>query len=97
MTLEQVAARAGLTRNYIGEIENGNRDPRLTTIIKLAKALQQEPGAFFAHDGISSEGHEFGRLIEVVPHPVRDPVEALVRLLTPKSRGRGHGQGQSNN
>lgn len=39
MTLEQLSERSGLTPNYIGTIENGRRDPSLSTVLALAKGL----------------------------------------------------------
>jgi transcriptional regulator with XRE-family HTH domain len=47
MTLEELAARAGLTPNYVGTIEMGKRDPSLSTIVELAKGLDISPGEFF--------------------------------------------------
>jgi transcriptional regulator with XRE-family HTH domain len=40
LTQEQLAARAGLTREYIARLEAGKYDPSLSTIEKLAKALK---------------------------------------------------------
>ena len=40
LTQEQLAERAGLTREYIARLEAGRYDPTLSTIEKLAKALR---------------------------------------------------------
>jgi transcriptional regulator with XRE-family HTH domain len=40
MTQEQLAARAGVTREYIARLEAGRYDPSLSTIERLAKALK---------------------------------------------------------
>lgn len=40
ITQEDLAERADFHVNYIGGIERGIRNPSLTTIIKLAKALK---------------------------------------------------------
>jgi transcriptional regulator with XRE-family HTH domain len=37
---EQLAAQAGLNRSYLGEIERGRAMPTLTTVAKLANALE---------------------------------------------------------
>lgn len=47
MTLEELAERAGLTPNYINEIENGHRDPSLSTVFSIAEGLGVEPGDLF--------------------------------------------------
>ncbi len=39
LTLEALGAGSGLTPNYIGGIETGQRDPSLSTMRKLAAGL----------------------------------------------------------
>jgi transcriptional regulator with XRE-family HTH domain len=38
---------AGLNRNYVGDIENGRRNPCLDNILKLADALNVPPSELF--------------------------------------------------
>jgi len=40
MSQEDLAKRAGLSREYIGRLETGHHDPSLSTLVKLAKALK---------------------------------------------------------
>ncbi len=40
---EELAVRAGIHRTYIGGIERGERNPTLTMIHRLAKALGVSP------------------------------------------------------
>jgi transcriptional regulator with XRE-family HTH domain len=47
MTQEQLAHAAGVGRSYVGEVENGVRNPTLTTIWQLAAALKVSPRSFF--------------------------------------------------
>nr|WP_230322770.1 helix-turn-helix transcriptional regulator [Cellulomonas hominis] len=49
LTQEQLAHAAGVGRTYIGEAENGVRNPTLTTIWQLAVALHVSPRSFFPH------------------------------------------------
>ena len=42
-TLEQFADAAGMNELQIGHIERGASDPKLSTILKLAKALKVRP------------------------------------------------------
>jgi transcriptional regulator with XRE-family HTH domain len=45
MTQGQLADAAGVMRTYIVRLEAGRYDPRLSTILKLAKALRVAPEA----------------------------------------------------
>ena len=47
-TQEDVAAEAGMHPTALSMIETGSREPRIDSIIRLAFALDIEPGAFFA-------------------------------------------------
>jgi transcriptional regulator with XRE-family HTH domain len=42
-TLEEVAARAGLSRAFVGQIEAGNANPTLASLTSLARALGSDP------------------------------------------------------
>jgi transcriptional regulator with XRE-family HTH domain len=41
---EELSFRAGLHRTEIGQLERGNRDPKVSTLIKLSGALSLPPG-----------------------------------------------------
>ena len=40
---DELAHRAGLHRSHIGLLENGKRDAQLTTVFRLASALEVPP------------------------------------------------------
>lgn len=44
---EELADRAGIHRTYIGGIERGERNPTLTMIHRLARALDVPPSRLF--------------------------------------------------
>jgi len=44
MTQEQVADRSGVHATEISRIEAGKRDPRVSTVLRLAQALDVKPG-----------------------------------------------------
>lgn len=48
LSQEALAAIAGMGAKHLGEIERGNHDPRFTTILKLARALELAPGELIA-------------------------------------------------
>jgi transcriptional regulator with XRE-family HTH domain len=47
MTQEAVAFRAGLSPNYVGDVERGERNLGLENIYRLADALGISPSRFF--------------------------------------------------
>jgi transcriptional regulator with XRE-family HTH domain len=79
LTLEQLASASGLTPNYIGTIENGKRDPSLSTVMALAKGLQTEVAELFGGvEGLSHSATELGRLFDEVP---KDTQRAILLIL----------------
>lgn len=47
LTQEQVAERSGVQAGEISRIENGKRDPQVSTMLKIAKAVGVSPGRLF--------------------------------------------------
>jgi transcriptional regulator with XRE-family HTH domain len=47
LTQEELAARAGLNRNYVGMIEREQNSPTVDTLEKLATVLNVHPKVFF--------------------------------------------------
>jgi len=43
LTQEQLAELAGVDRNYIGQIERGERNVALVNIVRIAHALKVQP------------------------------------------------------
>jgi len=48
LSQEALAHEAGLSAKHVGEIERANKDPRLTTVLRLADALEMRSGELFA-------------------------------------------------
>lgn len=44
LTQEQVAERSGVHATEVSRIEAGKRDPQISTLLKLAKAVELPPG-----------------------------------------------------
>lgn len=44
LTQEQVAERSGVHATEVSRIEGGKRDPKVSTLERLARALKVEPG-----------------------------------------------------
>jgi transcriptional regulator with XRE-family HTH domain len=43
LTQEEVASRSGVQQGEISRIERGERDPQVSTLIRLAEALEVAP------------------------------------------------------
>lgn len=44
LSQEQVAERSGVHATEVSRIEAGKRDPRVSTVLRLAKAVELNPG-----------------------------------------------------
>lgn len=55
---DEFAARARIHRSHIGLLENGRRDPQLTTILRVAKALGLTPAQLLDFDPVSESIEE---------------------------------------
>ncbi|HET9954901.1 MAG TPA: helix-turn-helix transcriptional regulator [Polyangiaceae bacterium] len=87
LTLEQLAERAGLTPNYIGTVENGRRDPSLSTVLALARGLGAAPGELLGGVGeLSPTSTEAATLIETLLPDVQVAILELLRMLSRKRR-----------
>jgi transcriptional regulator with XRE-family HTH domain len=80
MTLEELAQSADLTPNYVGTIEIGRRDPSLTTIIALAKALGVHPAELLGTvPELSPHSEEAARLFDDAPPEMQEAVLQILR------------------
>ena len=87
LTLEQLAERAGLSANYVGSIENGQRDPSLSTVLALAKGLRIAPAELLGGvKELGPVGVEAGRLIESAPPDVQRAALDLLRAVARRRR-----------
>jgi transcriptional regulator with XRE-family HTH domain len=48
LSQEVLGLEAGLQRNYISSLELGEKQPSITTVFKLAAALNMKPGKLIA-------------------------------------------------
>jgi transcriptional regulator with XRE-family HTH domain len=90
MTLEQLAESSKLTPNYIGTIENGKRDPSLSTVLALAKGLRVPPAELFGGiQDLSPPATEAGLLFDGSPTDVQDAVLQILRSVSKRKRLKG--------
>jgi CheY-like chemotaxis protein len=67
---EELAARAGLHRTYVSEVERGERNPSITSIEKLAQALEVSFTSLFDRTGRPSESREAVEILLVEDNPI---------------------------
>jgi transcriptional regulator with XRE-family HTH domain len=85
--LEQLAERSGLTPNYIGTVENGRRDPSLSTVLALARGLGVAPGELLGGvDKLSPLAIEAAQLIEGMAPDLQAATLELLRLTSRRRR-----------
>jgi transcriptional regulator with XRE-family HTH domain len=83
LTLEQLAERSGLTPNYIGTVENGRRDPSLSTVLALAKGLAVAPGELVGGASDSNlTSTEVLNLVQSLSPELQEGLLDFLRVLT---------------
>lgn len=82
MTLEQLSERASLTPNYIGTVENGYRDPSLSTLMAIAQGLGAPLCELFGprHE-LSDRGTEMARMFQNMSPEMQAAVLKVLLLL----------------
>jgi transcriptional regulator with XRE-family HTH domain len=87
LTLEQLAERAGLTPNFVGSVENGQRDPSLSTVLALAKGLRTPLAELLGGvRDLGPEALEAAHLFESATPEVQDAVLRLLRAVSRRRR-----------
>ena len=80
MTLNQLAEEAELSPNYLGSLENGQRDPSLSTVQRLADAFRVSVGELVGdREELTGEIREAAELFDRAPRDVRASVKAMLR------------------
>lgn len=88
MTLSELEERTGITANYIGSVENGQRDPGLSTVLRIARGLGIVPGELLGLPELSPLAIEAGKLMSGLPASVRKPLTNTLRALAAWEAGR---------
>jgi transcriptional regulator with XRE-family HTH domain len=87
LTLEQLAERSSLTPNYIGTVENGRRDPSLSTVLALAKGLGVPAGELLGSTGEQgTTSSEAAALLESLSPDHQAALLELLRVLARRKR-----------
>lgn len=87
MTLEELATAANLSANYIGTVENGRRDPSLTTLTQLARALNIQVSELFGPEPErSSTASTMAALLESAPPVMQKGVLQFLSAVARRPR-----------
>ncbi|HVU05521.1 MAG TPA: helix-turn-helix transcriptional regulator [Polyangiaceae bacterium] len=88
LTIEELSERSGLTPNYVGTVEIADRDPSLSTVVALARALGTSPGELLGGGAghLSPMALEAARLFDSAGAEVQDAVLRLLRAVQKKRR-----------
>ncbi|HEU4407788.1 MAG TPA: helix-turn-helix transcriptional regulator [Polyangiaceae bacterium] len=82
LTLEKLAEQSNLSPHYLSGIENGRRDPSLSTILAIARGLGVAPGDLLGRTGkLSPAGLEAGRLFDQAPEGVKEGILTILRAM----------------
>lgn len=82
LSLADLAERVGLTSNFIGTIENGMRNPSISTVLSLARGLGAPPAELIAEAyGLSSSGLETARLFNELAVRAQNPFIEVLRVV----------------
>jgi len=69
MSLERLAKLTGLTKGYVSKIENSDKAPPFSTLIKVANALNTDISLLIAEDSEIPEN--INLCISIIPHSGR--------------------------
>jgi transcriptional regulator with XRE-family HTH domain len=99
-TLDQFAEACGVTPNYLGTLENGRRDPHISTLVSIARALGCSLADLLAEpDGdVSPRGIEVGRLFDQASPQAQEAAAHVLRVLVKQGGGsapQGKGAGKT--
>ena len=84
--LFELAERTGLTPNYLGSIELGNRDPSLSTMKKIARGFDLTLAELLGPGEISPAAYEAALLLAKAPHDVQEAIERILACFVRKPR-----------
>ncbi len=88
-TLERLAEESGLSAHYLSNLENDGRDPSLSSIEAVSRALGAEPADLLGGvKDVHPEAADAARVYETLPKDAQALVLALMRMLSSSSATR---------
>jgi transcriptional regulator with XRE-family HTH domain len=82
LSREVVAEKAGISANYLGEIERGEKWPTLDMIERIAAALQVSPPTFFEYEAEEVDNNVLlSKLQRLLSDRSTDQLQRAFRIL----------------
>ena len=93
LTIEQLAERAELSKNFIGAVERGEKNPSLGTLVAIARGLEVAAGALLVSmmpgenpEELSPRDFQMLESFRALPDELKNIVLALADALAPYFR-----------
>ncbi len=82
LSRESVAERAGISTNYLGEIERGEKWPTLDIVERIANALEVSPSSFFEYEAQEVDHNILlSKLHQLLSERSTDQLQQAMRIL----------------
>lgn len=87
LTLDDLSERARLSPHYLSTLENDRRDPHVSTLLAVAKALRVDPAELLGVARVDEPA--VGALYELAPAEAKEAMKTLLRLIVkPRSKAK---------
>lgn len=80
LTLDDLAERSNLSPHYLSTLENDRRDPRLSTILAVAKVLRVSAAELLGPSVPQAAAQRIGPLFERLPPDAQEAVVVLAQM-----------------
>jgi XRE family transcriptional regulator, regulator of sulfur utilization len=82
LSRELAAEKSGITTNYLGEVERGEKWPSLEVICAIAKALDVSPSAFFDFEAEETDPETLiQKLHRIIENRTTEQQQRALRVL----------------
>ena len=82
ITQDQLSEKVGISSKYLSSIERGKENPRLNTILKLARSLDVKLDEFFTHLDIEDPAKRKSMIIEMLDEADEDKLKLAYKVLS---------------
>jgi len=91
LTQEQLAVKAGLVRVYVTKLEQGEHDPTLTMLVRLAKALRVSVSELLGESVSASQWWQVGEARFATREDAEDHARTLSEMFIARYQNKPEG------